>query len=150
MHNTPATPRSIDATIARSWLLVNATKTDLFDQADQSDADQIILDIEDAVDPKLKPSARGDVATWLQNKSAWVRINDRSTPFWSDDVDHLKGLPGLVGVVLAKTESADHVTETFDRLGRHDAGPRAHRVGPRHRRGTHDRTCPRSVAARFR
>jgi citrate lyase subunit beta / citryl-CoA lyase len=117
MHNTPATPRSIDATIARSWLLVNATKTDLFDQADQSDADQIILDIEDAVDPKLKPSARGDVATWLQNKSAWVRINDRSTPFWSDDVDLLKGLPGLVGVVLAKTESADHVTETFDRLG---------------------------------
>ena len=117
MHNTPATPRPIDATIARSWLLVNATKTDLFDQADQSDADQIILDIEDAVDPKLKPSARDDVATWLQNKSAWVRINDRSTAFWSDDVDLLKGLPGLVGVVLAKTESADHVTETFDRLG---------------------------------
>ena len=68
MDNTPATPRSIDATIARSWLLVNATKTDLFDQADQSDADQIILDIEDAVDPKLKPRARDDVATWLQNK----------------------------------------------------------------------------------
>ena len=117
MHNTPATPRSIDATIARSWLLVNAIKTDLFDPADQSDADQIILDIEDAVDPKLKPSARDGVATWLQDKSAWVRINDRSTPFWSDDVDVLKGLPGLVGVVLAKTESADHVTETFDRLG---------------------------------
>ena len=117
MHNTPATPRSIDATIARSWLLVNAIKTDLFDPADQSDADQIILDIEDAVDPKLKPSARDGVAIWLQDKSAWVRINDRSTPFWSDDVDVLKGLPGLVGVVLAKTESADHVTETFDRLG---------------------------------
>jgi citrate lyase subunit beta/citryl-CoA lyase len=98
-------------------LLVNATRTDLFDQADQSDADQIILDIEDAVDPKLKPRARDDVATWLQKKSAWVRINDRSTPFWSDDVDLLNGLPGLVGVVLAKTESADHVTETFDRLG---------------------------------
>lgn len=118
MHNTPAIPsRSIDATIARSWLLVNGARTDLFDVADQSDADQIVLDIEDAVDPKMKPSALHDVATWLQNKSAWVRINDRSTPFWSDDVDHLKGVPGLVGVVLAKTESADHVTETFDRLG---------------------------------
>jgi citrate lyase subunit beta / citryl-CoA lyase len=118
MHNTPAIPpRLIDATIARSWLLVNGTRTDLFDRADQSGADQIILDIEDAVDPKLKPSARHDVATWLQNKSAWVRINDRTTPFWSDDVDHLKGLPGLVGVMLAKTESAEHITETFDRLG---------------------------------
>lgn len=118
MQNTPAIPsRSIDATIARSWLLVNGAKTELFDQADQSDADQIILDIEDAVDPKLKRSALHDVATWLQNKAAWVRINDRSTPFWSDDVDLLKGLPGLAGVMLAKTESADHVTETFDRLG---------------------------------
>ena len=110
-------PRSIDATLARSWLLVNGTRTDLFDAADQSDADQIILDIEDAVDPKMKSSALRGVATWLQNKWAWVRINDRSTPFWSDDVDHLKGLPGLAGVMLAKTESADHVTETFDRLG---------------------------------
>ncbi len=118
MHNTQEVqPRSIHATLARSWLLVNGTRSDLFDQADQSDADQIILDIEDAVDPKLKSSALRDVAKWLQNKWAWVRINDRSTPFWSDDVDHLKGVPGLAGVMLAKTESADHVTETFDRLG---------------------------------
>ena len=118
MHNTPEVqPRSIHATLARSWLLVNGTRSDLFDQADQSDADQIILDIEDAVDPKLKSSALRDVAKWLQNKWAWVRINDRSTPYWSDDVDHLKGVPGLAGVMLAKTESAEHVTETFDRLG---------------------------------
>jgi citrate lyase subunit beta/citryl-CoA lyase len=118
MPNTPAIPpRPIDATIARSWLLVNGARTDLFDAAANSHADQIILDIEDAVDPKRKQSALTDVATWLQNNSAWVRINDRSTPFWSDDVDHLKGLPGLVGVMLAKTESAEHITETFDRLG---------------------------------
>jgi len=45
-----------------------------------------------------------------------VRINDRSTPFWSDDVDGLIGLPGLMGVVLAKAESGLHVTETYDRL----------------------------------
>ena len=96
---------------------MNGARTDLFDGAEQSLADQIILDIEDAVDPKVKPGALCDVATWLQSKSAWVRINDRSTPFWSDDVDHLKGVPGLVGVMLAKTESADHVAETFDRLG---------------------------------
>jgi citrate lyase subunit beta / citryl-CoA lyase len=59
--------------------------------------------------------ARG--AGWLEQKSAWVRINDRSTSFWADDVDRLRGLLGLAGVVLAKAESADHVTETFDRLG---------------------------------
>ena len=46
-----------------------------------------------------------------------MRINDHSTPFWSEDVDRLKGLPGLQGVMLAKTEAPEHVTETFDRLG---------------------------------
>ncbi|WP_172653056.1 HpcH/HpaI aldolase/citrate lyase family protein [Rhodococcus opacus] len=110
-------PRTVDAEIARTWLLVNATRTDTFDTADQSRADQIVLDIEDAVDPTAKPTARAEVARWLEERSAWVRINDRSTPFWSDDVDTLKGLPGLSGVMLAKTESAEQVTETFDRLG---------------------------------
>ena len=118
MQNTQTVqPRAIEATLARSWLLVNGARTDLFDIADQSDADQIVLDIEDAVDPQLKPSALLDVARWMQTKWAWVRINDRSTSFWSDDVDQLKGVPGLAGVMLAKTESADQVTETFDRLG---------------------------------
>lgn len=110
--------RDVSPEIARSWLLVNATKKETFDDAFLSRADQIVLDIEDAVDPKAKPAARADVAEWLQGeKRAWVRINDHSTPFWSDDVDELKGLPGLAGVMLAKTEAAEHVTETFDRLG---------------------------------
>ncbi|WP_354569802.1 CoA ester lyase [Glaciihabitans sp. UYNi722] len=105
------------AEISRSWLLVSATKRDTFDSAWNSRADQIVLDIEDAVDPKLKPTALADVTGWLQSGTAWVRINDRSTEFWANDVDALKGVPGLLGVMLAKTESADQVTETFDRLG---------------------------------
>jgi citrate lyase subunit beta/citryl-CoA lyase len=44
-------------------------------------------------------------------------INDHTTEYWSDDVDRLKGVSGLRGVMLAKTESAADVTETFDRLG---------------------------------
>jgi citrate lyase subunit beta/citryl-CoA lyase len=110
--------RDVAPEIARSWLLVNGTRTDAFDDAYASRADQVILDIEDAVDPARKDQAREDVAQWLSDgKRAWVRINDRSTPFWSDDVDRLAGLPGVAGVVLAKTEAAAHVTETFDRLG---------------------------------
>jgi citrate lyase subunit beta/citryl-CoA lyase len=46
-----------------------------------------------------------------------VRINDHSTSFWSEDVQAIAGLPGLQGVVLAKTEAGEDVTETFDRLG---------------------------------
>jgi len=78
----------------------------------------MVIDIEDAVDPKAKAAAREQVATWLgSSQPTWVRINDRSTEFWSDDVAALAGVPGLAGVMLAKTEAAEHVTETFDRLG---------------------------------
>ncbi|MCU1407152.1 MAG: CoA ester lyase [Glaciihabitans sp.] len=107
----------IAAEIARSWLLVSATRKETFAAAASSHADQIILDIEDAVDPKLKPGARADVVEYLENGgTGWVRINDHTTNFWSDDVDALAGLPGLTGVMLAKTESPADVTETFDRL----------------------------------
>jgi len=126
MTTTPSAPEStsrrdsIPAEIARSWLLVSATRTDTFDSAYRSRADQIVLDIEDAVDPKLKPKAREDVINWLSaGGDGWVRINDHTTEFWSDDVDALNGVPGLRGVMLAKTESPADVTETFDRLGGH-------------------------------
>jgi citrate lyase subunit beta/citryl-CoA lyase len=104
---------------ARSWLLVNGGRLPLFDPAHRSRADQVVLDIEDAVDPANKAEARRGVVEWLStgDRKAWVRINDRSTPHWDEDVAELAGLPGLLGVMLAKTEAAEHVTETFDRLG---------------------------------
>ena len=110
-------PRTVSAEISRSWLLVAATRPETFDAAERSRADQIILDVEDAVDPGLKDRARSDVAAWLSSGgSGWVRINDRLSDFWSDDVDALAGVPGLLGVMLAKAESPAHVSETFDRL----------------------------------
>jgi len=118
----PHATRSVSAEISRSWLLVNANHPETFAAAENSRADQIILDIEDAVDPGRKDDARGYVVDWLTSGgSGWVRINDRTSDFWSRDVDTLVGLPGLAGVVLAKAEAAAHVTETFDRL--HGATP---------------------------
>ena len=108
------------AELARSWLLVNAARTDSVERGLTACADQIVLDLEDAVDPARKDRAREQVADRLAGgvpRPIWVRINDRSSSFWSDDVDRLKGLPGLAGVVLAKTEVPQHVTETADRLG---------------------------------
>jgi len=108
----------VDPGIARSWLLVSARRSEEFDDAATSPADQVILDIEDAVDPKHKADAREGVVSWLDGGgTAWVRINDRASSFWSDDVDALTLLPRLRGVMLAKTQSAEEVTETFDRLG---------------------------------
>lgn len=111
-------PSRVPPGLARSWLLVPATRTELFDEAVHSEADVVVLDIEDAVDPSRKPTARSAVVEWLsQGGRAWVRINDATSLFWSDDLAALRDAPGLLGVMLAKTEAAEQVTATFDRLG---------------------------------
>lgn len=109
--------RAVSPEIARSWLLVNAMKTELFGESAGSRADAVILDIEDAVDPSHKGDARENVSRWLADGGrAWVRVNDATSPFWADDLAGLRGNPGLLGVMLAKTESADQVTESFHRM----------------------------------
>ncbi|WP_280253773.1 aldolase/citrate lyase family protein [Nocardia abscessus] len=71
--------------------MVNAVEPGAFERAEHAGADQIVLDIEDAVEPTRKPAARADVAHWLEHNSARVRINERSTAFWSEDLDRLRG-----------------------------------------------------------
>jgi citrate lyase subunit beta/citryl-CoA lyase len=118
---TPHTPTAtrIRSELARTWLLVNGAQPSTFQRAFISPADQVVLDIEDAVDIAAKPEARETVVKYLKNgHRAWVRINDRSTPYWADDIAALRDLPGLQGVMLAKTETGQQVAETHDRLGR--------------------------------
>ncbi|GAA4194932.1 CoA ester lyase [Gryllotalpicola kribbensis] len=108
----------VDGENARSWQLVSALRDELFDRAMLGRADQIVLDLEDAIDASLKDAARDKVVDWLSSGgSAWVRINDWTTVDWSDDLAALAGVPGLKGVMLAKTEAAEQVTDTFQRLG---------------------------------
>jgi citrate lyase subunit beta/citryl-CoA lyase len=110
--------KHISAEISRSWLLFAATKPESFDKALASGTDQLVLDVEDAVDPKLKPQALKDVIAWLEaGNKAWVRINDYTTPFWAADVAALRGVKNLEGVMLAKVEDASQVEATFEALG---------------------------------
>jgi len=114
----PASRREVSADLARSWLLVAATRPDTFDAAAASHADAVVLDIEDAVDISNKASARADVVRWLsEGGRAWVRINDATSPFWAEDIEELRAAPGLQGVMLAKTEVGGQVMDTFNRLG---------------------------------
>jgi citrate lyase subunit beta/citryl-CoA lyase len=117
-------PREIAPELARSWLLVAATRPETFDEAARSHADAIVLDVEDAVDASRKDSARDDVVRWLhgagpdgRGNRAWVRINDATSEHWSPDLDGLRDAPGLQGVMLAKTELGGQVMDTFNRLG---------------------------------
>ena len=107
----------LPATLSRSWLLASAMKPELFDTALASEADSVIFDIEDAVPAEHKSTARDAVVNALRDgMTGWVRINDINTEYWADDLEALHGVPGLRGVMLAKTEKPEHVTLTAMRL----------------------------------
>lgn len=116
--DTPSRPGfGVPADVARTWLLISAARLDAV-AVSGTQADAVVIDLEDAVDASRKGVERERVARFLETGGeAWVRINDRTTPFWADDLDRLRGAPGLLGVVLAKTEEAGHVAETSERLG---------------------------------
>ncbi|MEO9326338.1 HpcH/HpaI aldolase/citrate lyase family protein [Gordonia aurantiaca] len=112
----------IDPVLARSWLLVNGAHYAKFEPASRSRADIVVLDIEDAVAPKDKVTARENVVRWLGPKDGsgpgagdWVRVNGFGTPWWADDLAAL-AQTAVGGVMLAMVESVDHVTETANRL----------------------------------
>lgn len=104
---------NLPARLSRSWLLTSAVNVASFEPNYESEADSIILDMEDAVPADQKEEARTNVVEALNNgMRAWVRINDITTKFWEDDLAALTEAKGLRGIVLAKTEHANHVTRT--------------------------------------
>lgn len=94
--------------LARSALYVPGDAADKLTKALDRGADELIVDLEDAVAPGRKDAARAAVAAWLQDLPAsdtavWVRVNPGD--LGRTDVKAVAGASALAGVVLAKTES---------------------------------------------
>lgn len=109
---------------ARSFLFVPATRPDRFAKAITSGADQVVIDLEDAVEESAKDDARGGLATWLDQTTTAVvvRVNPANTPFGIVDIDMLRGLrtrAGLAAVALPKTEHRDQVAAVREAVGPH-------------------------------
>ncbi|MEK1933608.1 MAG: CoA ester lyase [Pararhizobium sp.] len=100
-------------------LFVPASRPDRFHKADQSGADAIILDLEDAVAPADKEGARDAVVAHVAGlKSAViVRINARGTPWHEADLDALAGLNDVT-IMLSKAERPEEITNAVLRIGR--------------------------------
>lgn len=97
--------------IRRSYLFVPGNRPDRFAKAQQSRADAIILDLEDAVQSTAKDQAREAVAAWLSpEQSAYVRINGMGTPWFERDLE-VVGMPGVLGIVLPKTEEPEQIAQ---------------------------------------
>ena len=85
-----------------SYLFVPATRPERFDKALAAGADRVIIDLEDAVAPDDKNSARAALAAWLsKDKPVAVRINSADTDWFPDDLS-LCAQNGVAEIILPK------------------------------------------------
>jgi citrate lyase subunit beta / citryl-CoA lyase len=103
----------------RSWMFVPGNRERFIQKARSSDADAILLDIEDGVLPAEKPQARGMIAAAMreewQGPLQYVRLNALSTPWVDADLDAVIG-PGLAGVCLTKVVRPQDIHDLATRL----------------------------------
>ncbi|MGP5133126.1 HpcH/HpaI aldolase/citrate lyase family protein [Psychrobacter cibarius] len=91
----------------KTWLFVPATRIDRVAKAFASDADAVILDLEDAVAPEDKADARKALQQYhdsVDYQSIWVRINKAGSEEFFKDIVLCQKMPNLAGVLLAKAE----------------------------------------------
>jgi citrate lyase subunit beta/citryl-CoA lyase len=100
----------------RSCLAVPGSSLKMLDKARALPADQVFLDLEDAVAPLAKPEARKNVVAALNigdwgAKTRVVRVNDLTTPWtYTDVIDVVEGAgANLDCIMLPKVQSASHV-----------------------------------------
>src|SRR5690625_3803477 len=103
----------------RSFLFVPASRVDRFEKALDTEADAVIIDLEDAVAIDAKAVARDALCDWLEEQSAedetllkriWVRINPLNSPWGHDDMDALSEFQ-LGGWVVPKAENTYDVEQ---------------------------------------
>jgi len=112
--NSPLTAPFGTLAAARSFLFVPATRPERFAKALESGADAIIIDLEDAVAPRDKNSARDRLADAFEQFTLTdldrlvVRMNASATPWMDADLKFLRELvtQGLRAVMLPKADSA--------------------------------------------
>ena len=104
--------------VARSYLYVPGNRPERFDKACAAGADAVIIDLEDAVPPAEKDSARAALASWLSpDKAVLVRVNAAGSQWFERDLAACE-LAGVAGVILPKAETiADGVVGLCRRKG---------------------------------
>jgi citrate lyase subunit beta/citryl-CoA lyase len=118
MPSTPTAPAARAARI-RSLLFVPASNPHMLEKARGTEADALIIDLEDAVAPDALTAARGNVVHAVglgtgDGPLLFVRPNHPSTGLTADDLDAAVR-PGLFGLVIPKVEAAAEL-EHVDRL----------------------------------
>ena len=97
----------------RSYLFAPGHNTKLLTKVFDAGADAVMLDLEDAVPPDAKDSARTMVARVLAEREAWVRVNAVGTLVCEADLAAVAGV--ATGIRIPKVESAEDAQWVADR-----------------------------------
>lgn len=95
---------------ARTFLFVPADRGDRLAKALASGADAAVVDLEDAIAPMAKDAARAAmVQAWdgiavADRNRLLVRINGAGSTWWQGDLDAVRHLRGLAGLLVPKAE----------------------------------------------
>ncbi|MBI6567601.1 CoA ester lyase [Pseudomonas synxantha] len=96
----------------RTALFVPGNRPERFAKALAAGADAVIVDFEDAVQEADKATARDNLAYFLAehpHARVWVRVNCADHPLQVAELALCASLPGIVGILLPKAESAEQV-----------------------------------------
>ena len=102
-----------------TYLFVPGTEDRKIAKAMQSDADAVILDLEDSIADDMKEGAREHLAAYLRSQQpasagpqVWVRINSNDSIFAAD----VEAIPWnkVHGAVLPKAERRERITALID------------------------------------
>ena len=102
----------------RSYLYVPGSDPRRIEKALASEADAVVLDLEDAVAPNRKEEARETVAGFLRSgheKPIFVRVNVPGSALAEEDIEAVAE-SNLAGLRAPKTESAEAVRRVAKRL----------------------------------
>lgn len=106
--------------VVLTLLYATGSRPDRMRRAYASDADAIVLDLEDPVSPATKDVARRDVAALIAeqpDRLVQVRVNGLSTPWAERDLEMVATLPPTVGVRLPKVADRSEVERVLDAVG---------------------------------
>jgi len=127
----------------RSWLFVPGDSQTKLDKVAGIGADVVIVDLEDAVAPPAKPTARMLAKSFLEAHgrqgaatggfARWVRINPLDTPLWREDLAAI--LPGKPdGIMVPKAAGPEQLqvlaAELYEREQRCGIQPGSTRILP--------------------
>ena len=119
-------------TIRRAAHFVPGANEKMLEKSLGTQADALILDLEDAVTPDNKDSARVTVASWLENvdfgrQERVVRVNPLGSPWFQRDIEETMIHPPD-SYLIPKVNNANEIAQ-IDELIRENEGLYGHPVG---------------------